>query len=147
MKKQLLVLLIALTAISLNAQDIFNVERNNNEIVYGQSIKLFLGDSVLVEAVIKKNKVKEFKVVNSISDPSKTIIIVFKYDYFGSEKSSLLKVINPFEKFLSYKAQIKTINQKEYTETSIMAIYPKILSTEMWPYKIESIILSDFILK
>ena len=144
MKKEFLVVIIVLVAISLNAQNIFDIDRSNNEFVYGQSIKLFLGDSILVEAVINNNKIKEFKVVNSIIDSSRTIKIVFKYDFFGSNKASLLQVTNPFEKTLDYHAQIKLLNRRKYKETSIMPVYPKIYSIEMWPGKLESIILTDF---
>jgi len=147
MKKILALIILTLTIASINAQDIYNVEKENNKVVYGQSIKLFLGDTVFLETIVTRNSIKEFKIVNTIIDSSRTIIIEFKYDFFGSEKASLLKVINPYEKTLEFKAEIKPMNTRKYSETSIMPIFPKIYSEEMWPYKIESIILSDFKLK
>ena len=65
----------------------------------------------------------------------------------GPEKSSVLTITNPFDKQLNYKAFIKVPNRDGYKKTSIVPIYPKIYSIEMWPYKIESIILTDFKLK
>ncbi len=42
---------------------------------------------------------------------------------------------------------IKPIKGDNYVETSIVPVFPGIFSMEMWPYKIESIILSDFEIK
>jgi hypothetical protein len=129
---------------STAAQSVYDVTKTENKFVYGNSIKLFLGDKIFVEATQEGKIFKDFKMVDVITDSSKTIIIEFKYDNFGSEKASLLRVSNPFENILNYKAKIKPISKSKYSETSIEPVFPKIFSMEMWPYKIESIILSDF---
>jgi hypothetical protein len=82
--------------------------------------------------------------VDAISDSTKTITIQFVYDKFGMNNASLLKVSNPFKIQLSYKAKIRTKPGGKYSETSIMPIFPNIYGIEMWPYKIESIVLYDF---
>ena len=144
MKIQFIVLILVLTCTSINAQDIYEVEKENNKIVYGMSLKLFLGDTILVETTVEDNSIKEFKIVKTLTDSSRTIIIEFKFDYFSSQKASLLKTMNPFEKTLDFKAEIKPFNKRIYYETSIIPIFPGISCVEMWPYKIESIILSNF---
>lgn len=147
MKKNILILAILFSSSILFAQEVFTVKHLDNKVIYGKDLKLFLGDSILVEAEINNNEVTEFKRVKSITDSEKTIIITFNYDYFGSNKASLLKIKNPFSKTLAYAAKIKPENSIRFSETSIMPIYPRIYSTEMWPDKLECIILSDFKLK
>jgi hypothetical protein len=143
--KYLLFLLISICIItSINAQDINDVKKNENKFVYGKSIKLFLGDKIYVTANLTDNSLKDFKITNTVSDSSKTVIIEFKYDDFGNHKATILKISNPFKHRLSYKAKIKRFSQINYVETSIEPVFPKIFSMEAWPFEIESIILTDF---
>lgn len=144
MKKLFLLLISACFITSIYSQEIYNVKKNENKFIYGQSIKLFMGDSILVEAKVGVNSLKDFKVVDKISDSSKTMVIRFTTEYFGGEKSSLLKISNPFERTLNYKAKIKLFKREGFSETSIVPILPGIFSMEIWPDKLESIVLYDF---
>jgi len=144
MKKLFVLIVVSFIATSTKAQDIYEVKKEDNKFIYGESIKLFAGDKIFVEITLVDHSISKFKIVKVISDSSKTITIEFKYDDFGDHKASLLKVSNPFKKSLSYKAKIKPITSSNYSETSIVPVYPKIYSTEMWPYKIESVILTEF---
>ncbi len=144
MKKLFLLLISACFITSVYSQDIYAVEKKENKFIYGQSIKLFIGDSILVEANLGVNSLKDFKVVDKISDPSKTMVIKFTYEYFGDDKSAILKISNPFERNLNYKAKIKLFKREGFSETSIVPILPGIFSMEIWPDKLESIILYDF---
>jgi len=145
MKKNLFLLIIASAIIlSVKAQNITNVKSSENIFVYGQSIKLFMGDKIYVEANIAGNSVQGFKVIRSITDYAKTITIELKYEDFGGQKSSILTISNPFENQIEYKAKIKSVSGNKYAVTSTVPVLPKIYSMEMWPNKLESIILSDF---
>ena len=127
----------------MSSQEIYNVNKYNNKFIYGESIKLFFGDEILVEADVDGKSIKNFRIVDSIVDSSKTISIsMFK----GSDgpNATTLFVQNPFDLILNYKAKIRTFSRREYTSTSIIPIYPKIFCMELWPYTIESIILYDF---
>jgi hypothetical protein len=147
MKNILLFIFISCFFSSICAQDIYNINQEENKFVYGESIKLFIGDSLYVEAKIVGDFLRDYKVVDSITDPTITLIIKFTYDNFGMHKASILSIKNPFDRQLNYKAKIKVFNRNRFYETSIMPILPKILSIEMWPDKLESIILYDFILE
>jgi hypothetical protein len=138
----LLTLLISISIVY--SQNIETVNKEENNFIYSNSIKLFLGDSIFIEASSADKILSDFVKVNSISDSTKTISIKFYYDKFGSNNSSLLKVSNPFTKVLYYKAKIRTAPGKRYSETSIMPVWGGIYGIEMWPHKIESIILYDF---
>ena len=129
---------------NLVAQKIESVTKEENKFVYSNSIKLFLGDSINVVTENIDFNLTGFSIADSISDSTKTITISFVYDKFGINNASLLKVSNPFTKQLSYQAKIRTKPNSKYSTTSIVPVFPKIYGIEMWPYKIESIILYDF---
>lgn len=129
------------------AQTIENVTKDENKFIYSNSIKLFPGDSIYVHPGKNENKLTDFTLRKELNDSSNIISIKFTYDKFGMNNASLLKVSNPFSKQLIYKAKIRARAQGRYSETSIMPVYPKISGMEMWPNKIESIILYDFELK
>lgn len=144
MKNLLLLLIITCFITSINAQDIAKVKKEENKFIYGTAVKLFSGDKIFVETNLDNNTLSDFKIVNAISDSSKTIVIEFTYEKLGGQKSSVLKVSNPFDKILKYKAKMQLTGKKSYFETSVVPVHPKIYSMETWPYKIESIVLTDF---
>jgi len=139
--------LLLISNSAIYGQNVETVSKNENKFIYSNSIKLFMGDSIYVEANSTGNSLSDFVVVKSISDSTKTISIQFSFDKYGMNNASLLKVVNPFTKSLYYKAKIRTVAGKRYSETSIMPVLGGIYGIEMWPYKIESIILYDFELK
>ena len=127
----------------VSSQEIYDANKYNNKFVYGESIKLFFGDKILVEADVDGKSIKNFRLVDSIVDPSKTISFSF-FKGSGGPNNTTLYVQNPFDLYLNYKAKIRTFPNKNYKSTSIVPIYPKIFCMELWPYSIESIILYDF---
>ncbi|SRR5690606_9544111 len=143
-QKMVLMSLLSIMTSNLIAQKIEDVSKEENKFIYSNSIKLFLGDSICVVTEMVDKNLTGFTLVDTISDSTKTITIRFVYDKFGMNNASLLKVTNPFTKQLSYKAKIRTKPGGKYSETSIMPIFPTIYGIEMWPYKIESIILYGF---
>ena len=149
MKKIFTITVLAITLMTTPtiAQTIENVTKDENKFIYSNSIKLFLGDSIYVYPSNSERKLTDFTLRKKLNDSSNIISIKFTYDKFGVKNASLLKVSNPFSKQLIYRAKIRNQPQGRYSETSIMPVYPKIFGIEMWPNKIESIILYDFELK
>jgi hypothetical protein len=129
------------------SQTIENVTKDENKFIYSNSIKLFPGDSIYLHPGNSEKILTDFTLMKEPGDSSNIISIKFSYDKFGMNNASLLKVSNPFSKPLIYKARIRTKPMGKYSETSIMPVYPKIFGMEMWPEKIESMILYDFELK
>ena len=141
-----LVLLLFLAPV-LKSQNIEDVKKEENKFIYSDEIKLFPGDQILVEATLNGNQLTDFKRVSTISDSSRTIVFRFSYEKFGSDLASQLRVDNPFSNTLEYKAKIRTEPWRMYSGTSIMPVIRKVYGIEIWPYKIESIILYDFTLR
>jgi hypothetical protein len=141
------VLAITLMATPALAQTPENVKKEENKFIYSNSILLFLGDSIHVQSNNKGKNLTDFTLITKLKNSSGTISIKFTYDKFGKNYGSLLKVTNPFSKQLIYKARVRYKPLGKYTETSIFPVEAKIYGMEMWPEKLESIILYDFELK
>lgn len=84
------------------------------------------------------------KIVPKIIDSNNTIIISIKTELNGENKENILKIYNPFDKNLKYKALIGPTKSKEFVSTSVISIQSKLFSIETWPYLFLSIILYDF---
>lgn len=150
MKKNILFICLCFSALVSfsQIQNIFKIPKEENKFVYQDKfIKLFIGDEIFIQVKTINDSIKEFKIVSKIEDLSNTISVSFKFDKFGKNKATILKMNNPFDKELNYKALISTSQNPNFEETSIVPVYPKIFTMEMWPYNIESIILYDFQLK
>ena len=130
----------------LRSQNIEDVKREENRFIYSDAIKLFPGDTLVAEASVNGNKLIDFKKVSNIADSSLTIVFSFTYEKFGSDNATVLKVVNPFPKTLKYKAKFRSAPWRIYSEASIIPVLGKIFGIELWPYKIESIILYNFTL-
>jgi hypothetical protein len=60
----------------------------------------------------------------------------------------MLKIINPFNKNLEYKANVYlALYNKWWINTSIIPVRAKLTSYESWPDIIGAVVLYDFILK
>ena len=150
MKKSILLISLCFMAfVSFSQiQNVFEISKDENKFVYQDKfIKLFMGDEIFIRVTSSNDTLKNFEIVTDNEDKENTISISFTIEKYKGEKISVLKVKNPFEKELHYKALISTLQRPNYEETSIVPVYPEISSQEMWPYKIESIILHDFQLK
>ena len=51
---------------------------------------------------------------------------------------------NGCEGIINYKAGIMLKNKKDFESTSVLPLFPNVLSTEMWPHFIEMIRLYRF---
>ncbi|MFD2144104.1 hypothetical protein [Mucilaginibacter antarcticus] len=108
-------------------------------------LQLFPGDDVLVEVDLEKDSLINFKIVPTIMNKEKTMRFTFFQSYEGNiHKEMILKVYNPFSKNLVYKAHISIINTDGWKSTSIAPVLPKLLSYELWPDIIGSILLQGF---
>jgi len=146
--KTILTISFLFLTITLFAQDPYSVTKNDNKRVFGDTLIVFYGETIYVEATVVDNKITEFKKVDQVTDASKTIVITLGEGALGGNNSADMKISNPFDKTITYKAEMKTPKKmKEFIETSVVPIYPKIYSLEMWPYKIEVIMLTKIQLK
>ena len=83
----------------------------------------------------------KLKMVNTISDSSKTLIIEFKD---SRTMGSVLTVKNPFNKVLTYKAALFSPAQKDYKNTDVMPVRGQLVAVELWENGIKEVRLSNF---
>jgi hypothetical protein len=98
-------------------------------------------DSRFFEAAYDSKNIIRLREVLNITDSSKTISIQCT---FSNGSGTILKIFNPFAEQLVYKAELYSYKKKDYLETSTVPVFPKIISYETWPYKIDQIRLSGF---
>jgi hypothetical protein len=129
-------------------QAVYDATKAENKFVYNDKyIKLFLGDEVFIQAEVSGDTISKLIVVPEIKNPLCTIVIKFKTEYFGIYKSTIMHITSPFEKRMTYHACIQRNRTSAFENTSVLDLFRGIPSREQWPYRIESIILSDFELK
>jgi len=58
----------------------------------------------------------------------------------------MLKIINPFDKNLEYKAVVCFARYNKWDDTSTIPVRAKLTSYESWPDILLSIVLYDFVL-
>jgi len=116
-------------------------------VVHPGVLEIFPGDSILVEADVLKDSLVNLHVVTQTSNPKKTLLITFNQTGSGNNRQMMLKIVNPFDRYLNYSANILPVQTKKWTSTSINPVYPHIVSYELWHYAIAAILLHDFYLK
>jgi len=115
-------------------------------------IILFSGEKIFVEADVVDGIIVKFAVVREITDQSKTIVIEFNQikddNDLRKHKFMMLKIINPFNKNLEYKADVYLARHNRWWyNTSTIPVRAKLTSYESWPDLLLTIVLYDFELK
>jgi hypothetical protein len=111
-------------------------------------LQIYPTEKLNIEVEIKADTVFSMQVVKNNLNPSKTIEIVFSQTVENNKHElMMLKVNNPFEKELSYKARMYVVGQEKWSRTSILPIPAKLSGYETWPNVIISLALYDFMLK
>ena len=113
-----------------------------------KTIQLYAGETVYIEVEQENGDIKSMTAVKEIINPAKTITISFTQSIKENEhESMMLKVINPFEKNLVYKAKIFLFQEKKWVNTDVFPIQPRLSGLETWPDIIPSIGLGDWSFK
>jgi hypothetical protein len=114
-------------------------------------IQFYPGETIFIEADVLDDKIIKLSVVKEILDETKTIIVEFtqitKKDNERIHDIMLLKIKNPFNRDMEYKANIWLLKYDKWTGTSTIPVRAGLLSYESWPDIIGSIVLYDFALK
>ena len=119
---------------------------------YGQSsnetkvdtLYININDKLLFEVEVDSANHLSFKKAGTNAISSKTISIELS---FNQGAGAMLKIQNPFPKELSYKCELYAYKKKEYLETSTIPIRANLGAFETWPYKIDKMRLTGFVLK
>lgn len=102
-------------------------------IVQPTGVFVLAGHSVNFEADIDNNQLTNFKLVNEIKHPEKTITAkLMQLD----DGSMMLRIKNPFDKILKFNMGIMPLDKEELYPTSSCPVIAHGGSYEMWPYPI-----------
>ena len=69
---------------------------------------------------------------------------IFTYGKFGNRTNCFLMLKNGLEQSLNYELKIKVKSKRKPVKTSVVSLYPNVVSTELWSYDIEYLIFSNF---
>jgi hypothetical protein len=120
-------------------------------IVDNKYLTIYPGETLFVEADVINDTIVKFTVVKEIKNKDKTIVLKFeqttKKENPKVHEMMLLKITNPFNKKLVYKANIHLVLQGKLTRTSIIPVMAKLISYESWPDIIGAVFLYDFVLE
>ena len=135
---------ILITSLTILLCTFCNGQSTSSDETKQDTLFINLNDKLLFEASFDSNNNLVFKMVGAIVNDSTTVSIELTYN---GAAGSMLKVKNPFSKPMHYKAELFSYKKKDYVETSTIPVYPKISAFETWPYKIDKIRLTGFVLK
>lgn len=138
MKNTLVIFGIILFSSLCNAQSKALIDRLSTKI---DTILIKKNNKLYFETEYDLENILKFKEVSTIMDSVKTISMELTFD---ETMGTMLKIFNPFNKKLVYKAELYSYKKKDYIETSTVPVYPKTSSYETWPNKIDQIRLTGF---
>jgi hypothetical protein len=172
MKKLLLMIFFIVLPFLIYSDDNIDIERSSFELklsvdgvnywqwtvpqsnyVFNENyIQFYPGEALYVEADVINNVIVKLTVVKNIVNESKTIVIEFEQinnkDNPKIHEFMMLKIKNPFNKNLEYKADINLVLfDNKWVNTSTIPVKAGLISYEIWPDIIGTIVLHDFILK
>ena len=117
-------------------------------VLQNNTLQIYPGEKIFIELDFINDNLKSIQVVKKNVNPDRTIEISFNQEKDEKKhKFMILKVTNPFEKDLEYKAAIYLVLHKKWINTNIIPVKAGLSSYESWPDVISTIALFDFKLK
>lgn len=108
------------------------------------SISILPGETLLVEADIDGDRLVNLKQVKTVCHPEKTIRLKFWQEPSIRDGTEMvLKVLNPFDKYLKYRLYMMSVDSDSTQYTSSCPVIPGKLSYEHWPYPLFQIFVLD----
>ena len=110
-----------------------------------KSVQLYPGETVYIEVEQENGIIKSVRAVKENKNPSITVIISFTQMVNNKvNKLSMLKITNPFQNQLVYKARIFLLQQKRWIDTNVYPVGAELSGYETWPNIITSIWLGNW---
>jgi hypothetical protein len=111
-------------------------------------LQIYPGEKLFIEVEKTKSEITSMKVVKDNLNPQKTILIEFAQTTKGRKSESMmLKIVNPFNKDLEYKAMMFIVGHDKWINTNVYPVRAKLTNFEMWNDVIISLVLSEWKLK
>ena len=140
-KREAFKLKVAIDSLNFYQQDI----PESPYFVEDKILQIYPSEKVFIETEIKSDSIYSMSVVKENLNPDKTIIIEFNQKVTGRIHNGMrLSVKNPFNKTLKYEALMYIKGRKEWIQTSIIPIRPKLVNFELWNDVIFSLVLVEW---
>jgi len=108
-------------------------------------LQIYPGESILIEVETEQKNITAMTVVKENLNPAKTLEVEFTQTVKdGKSEMMTLKVVNPFQSDLDYKAMMFLAGQEKGIMTSILPVPANLTGYEMWPDVITTLILFDW---
>jgi len=108
-------------------------------------LQIYPGEKLFIEVETTKSEITTMRVVKENLNPKKTILVEFTQTTKGNKSESMmLKVVNPFEKDLEYKAMMYIVGHDKWIDTNVYPVRAKLTGFEMWSDVIITLVLSDW---
>lgn len=110
-------------------------------VVQGDTISLLPGEQVLIEADMTNGIVTNFRQVDSILYPEKTLM--FTFSQMEEEVTMILHVANPFDEILKYRIDMIDFEGHPHY-TSSCPVMSGVSAIEIWHHAIPELKISNF---
>lgn len=108
-------------------------------------LQIYPGEKLFIEVETAKSEIISMKVVKDNLNPQKTILIEFTQAAKDRKSESMmLKIVNPFDKDLEYKAMMYIVGHDKWINTNVYPVRAKLTSFEMWRDVIITLVLTDW---
>jgi len=108
-------------------------------------LQIYPGEKLFIEVESTKNEITSMKVVKENINPGKTVEMEFTQETKDKKnKMMMLKIINPFNKDLEYKAMMFIVGHDNWINTDVFPVKAKLTGYETWTDVIITIVLSDW---
>jgi len=135
----IILIILAVTTLSIH-------RKLKTKSIKASKLELHIGDKVMIEIPNTTGSIKAFKIVKSINDSSKTLVISLTYEKVQGNMGyfSLLQIKNSITKKLCFKSSIQRVTDTNFDEPEIVILGPGESKYSYWTFKIETLVLSDF---
>jgi len=132
--------------VAVDETEFYNEDIKASSYIYpDNTIQLYVGEAIYVEVELEKKKIKSMKTVKENLNPEKTLVISFtQKTEEKSHKGMTLKIENPFDLTLEYKASMFLMKYNKWYETDVLPIRPNLSAFELWSDIIISIALTEW---
>jgi hypothetical protein len=108
-------------------------------------LQIYPGEKLFIEVETDQKEITSMKVVKENLNPEKTIVIEFTQTVKDKKSEMMtLKVVNPFNKDLEYKAMMYLVGHDKWKSTNVLTVKSKLTGYEMWADVIITLVLSDW---
>ena len=108
-------------------------------------LQIFPSEKINIEVEIENDSIKSMKTVEKVEFPEKTITIDFEQKVKDRKSEMMMLIVkNPFDKIMTYDAQMFIVGRDELLSTSIIPIRPNLTNFEMWSDVIITLVLDNW---